>query len=72
MFKRIRCFFQGHHYDLNRWHVIHRPGGKEVSEIEAEYICTNCGKLFYRYWPIDYKHRFEKICVPCLKRLESS
>ena len=35
--------------ELNRWHVCHGPNGMDPAEIEAEYICKDCGKVLYRH-----------------------
>lgn len=48
--------------ELNRWHVCHGPNGNDPAEIEAEYICSRCGKIIYSYWPIIYKETFERCC----------
>lgn len=61
--KKIKQLFCKHKVSqLNRWHVCHGQNGMDPSEIEAEYICKDCGKVLYRHTSIKYIHEYEKIC----------
>ena len=44
MIKFIKRLFCKHHYELNRWHICHGSNGNDPAMIEAEWICTKCGK----------------------------
>lgn len=61
MIKFIKRLFCKHHYELNRWHRCHGLNGNDPSMIEAEYICSKCGKVIYHDFPLDHRESFEKI-----------
>lgn len=44
LLKRLFC---EHNYILNRWHWCHGSTAMEPRQIEAEYICSKCGKVIY-------------------------
>lgn len=56
--------------DLNRWHVTHGPNAMDPPEIEAEYICKNCGKILYRHASIKYIHNYEEVCKQYERRIQ--
>ena len=63
MIKFIKQLFCRHKSaELNRWHVYHGINGMNPAEIEAEYICKDCGKVFYRCDSIKNIKQYEKIC----------
>lgn len=62
MIKSFEQLFCEHRYELNRWHICHGLNGNNPAEIEAEYICDQCGKIMYQHLTIDFKEDFEKIC----------
>lgn len=68
IFKRIFC---KHSYDLNRWHISHGQNGMDPAEIEAEYICINCGNVTYGYYPISRIREFESIAPQYERRLNN-
>lgn len=47
MDKFFMQLFCHHDFVLNRWHRYHGPNGNDPAMIEAEYICTKCGKKKY-------------------------
>ena len=57
-FKRLFC---EHCYELNCWHRYHGPNGNDPRMIEAEYVCSKCGKVIYHDFPLDHGESFEKI-----------
>ena len=66
-FKQFLC---RHQYELNRWHVCHDPNGMGQTEIEAEYICLNCGKVSYGHYNISHMSGFLKICNQYERRIK--
>lgn len=70
MIKFIKQLFCKHIYDLNRWHISHGINGCEPAEIEAEYICSECGKIHYRHCNISHVEEYEKICDQYERRIK--
>lgn len=62
MIKFVRNLFCKHIYEINRWHICHGPNGDCPAMIEAEYICTKCGKVKYAYDSIDSYWTYSCIC----------
>ena len=58
MLNILNQLFCSHRYELNRWHRCHGPNGNDPPTIEAEYICSKCGKVSYLYHPIDQEKTF--------------
>ena len=42
----VRQFRCKHDMSLNRWHLVHYPNYEPLS-VEAEFICSKCGKMDY-------------------------
>lgn len=61
MLNFLKRLFCKHKYKLNRWHNTHGPDGFDPLLIEAEYICTKCGKICYKYYPIWYADAFKAL-----------
>lgn len=71
MLRFFKCLFCQHPRSaLNRWHICHGPNGNDPAEIEAEYICTLCGKISYSHYSVEYKENFEKICPQYERRIK--
>lgn len=70
MLKFLKRLFCKHHYELNRWHVSHGPNGNDPAMIEAESICTKCGKVKYTDEPIKFIGAFANVCDPYERRIE--
>lgn len=70
MIKFIKQLLCKHVYDLNRWHICHGPNGNNPAEIEAEYICSECGKIMYRYCDISHRAEYEQVCNQYERRIK--
>ena len=68
--KFIKQLLCKHQYELNRWHICHGPTAMDPAEIEAEYICLECGKVVYGHYNISRKQEFEKICKQYVRRMK--
>lgn len=44
LIKQYKC---QHDMELSKWHWTHGPTGSDPRYIEAEYICSKCGKIDY-------------------------
>lgn len=70
MIKFIKKLFCKHSYELNRWYICHGPNGDCPAMIEAEYICTKCGKVTYADDNIEAYEVYLSICKPNERRFE--
>lgn len=69
MIKFIKQLLCKHESELNRWHICHGPNAMDPAEIEAEYICSKCGKVSYGHYNISCISEFKKICKQHERRL---